>query len=384
MKRLITLTNRVYLEKCEEYDETVLREKLTYFIDNILKDNGFSSDFSGKKVVVKPNLLAKRTPDAGVTTSPVFVKIAAEYFVKRGAAVTIADSPGGLYNASSLTAIYRTTGMTDAASGSGAVLNEDYGYQTVTFDGEVTKNLHIINPIAECDLIVNVCRLKTHALCEMTAAVKNMFGSIPGLQKAEQHARFPQREKFASQLVDLCLATAPQINLVDIIVAMEGNGPASGTLKKVGAIAAGANPFAVDLLCSTLMGYQPNEVGTVAESIKRDLCPKESTELTVIGENPRDYTHEFVRPDGSAGGLFKQLPNMFGGKLQKWLEPRPVVNEKKCIGCGECKKCCPADTIEMRNKKAFIINEKCIKCYCCQELCPAKAINIKRSIFFKL
>lgn len=383
MNRKITFTNNVYLEKCEEYTESVLEGLLFGLIEKMLIDNQMSFDWSGKTVVVKPNLLAKRTPEAGVTTSPVFIKIAASYFVKKGASVIIADSPGGPYNAASLSGVYRATGMLLAAREAGASLNEDYGFSSVPFDGEVTKNFNIINPLQSCDLVVNVNRLKTHALCEMSAAVKNMFGSIPGLQKAEQHARFPRREKFASQLVDLCLAVAPQINITDCIVAMEGNGPASGTLKKVGAVSASANPFALDLLNAYLMGYAPEDVGTVEESIRRKLCPKTHVELTVIGEDPASVACDFVRPDGSAGGIFRQLPGMFGGRMQKWLEPRPVVDASKCIGCGECKRCCPADTIELRDKKAFIIKDKCIKCYCCQELCPAKAVDVKRNFIFK-
>jgi len=380
--RKINLTNKVYLSKCEDYDENRINKVITDLIDKICADNGFDS-FEGKKVVIKPNLLAKKTPDEAVTSMPEFVAVAAKYFVDRKAFVTIADSPGGAYTLPLLTGIYNATGMKKAAAQSGAVLNKDLSYEKVSFkEGVTVKRFEIITPLSQCDLVVNLAKLKTHGMCSMTAAVKNLFGSIPGLKKAEMHARFPKRKDFDSQLVDLCLLNAPQINIVDIVDAMEGNGPSNGTIKHVGAVAGSANPFALDLLCSSLMCYKPSEVGTVAESVKRGLCPKNAKNLDVIGENPEDYTSYFKRPDGNAGGFLKKLPTMMGGRIQKFLEPKPSVIKSKCVGCGKCVEACPEKTMKISEGKAVINSEKCIKCYCCQELCPMKAIKVKRNFLF--
>lgn len=381
--RKINLTDKVYLKKCENYEQDRINTVISDLLDSICADNGFSGDFEGKKVAIKPNLLAKRKPEDNVTSRPEIVIAAAKYFVDKKAEVVICDSPGGAYTIALLTGIYKASGMDVAAKESGAKLNEDLSYREMTIpEGKTVKTFNIITPLAECDLIVNLAKLKTHALCEMTAAVKNLFGSVPGLQKAEMHARLPKREDFASQIVDLCLLNSPQINIVDAVIAMEGNGPASGVKKKVGAIAGSANPFALDLFCSSLMCYKPKEVGTVAESIKRGLCPKNAAALAVIGEKPSDYTSYFVRPDGNAGGFLKKLPNMLGGKIQKILEPKPTVVKSKCVGCGECVSACPQKTMTIIDRKVSINYDKCIKCYCCQELCPKKAIKVKRNILF--
>ncbi len=369
MKREIKLTNRVYLTPCKSYKTEYVSEAMLPMLESILQDNGFTEDWKDKNVVIKPNLLAKRVPGAGVTAHPLLVEKAAAYFAERGARVTIADSPGGLYHAKLLERLYETTGMTEAAKNSGAALNLDT--KSVPL-GDFT----VIKPLAEADLIVSVGRLKTHMLCNMTAAVKNLFGSIPGARKAEYHAKFPDKKDFCTMLVELCRTNAPQVNIIDAVVAMEGNGPASGTLKKVGALLGSANPFALDLLCADMMGFAPEEVLTVDISREKGLCPQNIGEMEIVGADPAKYTHRFKRPKTSRdAGLLKLLPRTVASRMKK--EKKPVIVEKKCIGCGECVRSCPAETMELIDKKAFIHRDACIKCYCCQELCPQKAVIVR-------
>ena len=374
----------VYSASCKDYDYEKIKTIIFSHFDSIIEECYNDFDFSEKNVALKPNLLAKRTPDAGITTNPAFIRAAAEYFLQKGANVVICDSPGGVYNTAAITSIYNVCGMKDAAEKSGAVLNLDMG-QTEMFNNEgvVSKSFPIINPLANADFIVNLCRMKTHSLCNMSAAVKNMYGAIPGLLKAEQHARFPDQKDFSRYLLDLCATVKPGINVIDAIIAMEGNGPAGGTLKKVGLILSSSDPYVLDRVSCHIMGYKHTEVLTVKNSFDRVLCPENLSDIDIVGENIDPYVSPFKRPDSSAGGLIKQLPNILGGRLQKWIEPRPVIVKKKCVGCGECARCCPQETIDIVDKKAVINYDKCIKCYCCQELCPMKAVAIKRNLVMK-
>lgn len=383
-KTIDTSIRKVYLSACKSYDTETLRAVLYPMLDGMLADNGIEkAELADKKVVLKPNLLAKREAEAGITTHPAFIAVCGSYFAALGAKVTVADSPGGVYNAPALDGIYRVTGMERACGECGATLNRDTSSVPVSNTAISPHHFEIIRPLAEADLIVNLCRLKTHALCQISAAVKNLFGSIPGLQKAAQHARFPARADFADMLCDLCRINAPQLNITDGVIGMEGNGPAGGTLREVGAVIASANPFASDLLAAYIMGFKPNEVGTVKSAVKRGFCPKEISELKIVGEAPEKFACAFQRPDASAGGLLGQLPTIFGGGLQKFLEPKPRVNPSKCIGCGECARNCPVSTIKVVSKKAHIEPSACIKCYCCQEFCPVKAIRVKSFFLFK-
>lgn len=378
MEHKIVFTDRVYLENLDDYEYENVKNTVFPLFDAVLADNGWDKAFfNGKKVAVKPNLLHKTGVEKCVTTHPSYTRAACEYFTSLGAEVVVCDSPGGVYNKTLVEGVARETGTLEAAKLGGGRFNQDYGFE-MTSNHEYSKySFNIIKPLVEADVIVNLARLKTHALCEMTAAVKNMFGSIPGLQKAEQHARFPSKDSFASMICDVCLINSPQINLVDCVICMEGNGPSGGTLRKMGAVAVSANPFAVDLLCSHMMGYNTDEVGTIKSAISRGLCPDCVEKLEVIGADYKKYVCSFKRPDSTAGGLVKQIPSVFGGRLRDALERKPVITKSKCVGCGICKNNCPVDAITIQNKKAKIDKTKCIKCYCCQEFCPKLAVAAK-------
>lgn len=63
------------------------------------------------------------------------------------------------------------------------------------------------------------------------------------------------------------------------------------------------------------------------------------------------------------------------GKLDQHCV-RFAVEPKRCIGCGECVRVCPAGAASMKDKKAVIEKSLCIGCGECLTVCPKKALNI--------
>ncbi|MFH1422866.1 MAG: NADH-quinone oxidoreductase subunit NuoF [Planctomycetota bacterium] len=54
------------------------------------------------------------------------------------------------------------------------------------------------------------------------------------------------------------------------------------------------------------------------------------------------------------------------------------IDKKRCIGCKQCVKNCPADAITGEKKKPHAINkEKCIKCGMCRTVCKFDAVIVK-------
>jgi len=56
---------------------------------------------------------------------------------------------------------------------------------------------------------------------------------------------------------------------------------------------------------------------------------------------------------------------------------RPVIDEEKCEGCGECVDTCPAEVLEMQGDKAVVVDEdECLECESCVEVCETGAIQL--------
>ena len=374
----------VALSRCESYDKTILKEQIALQWQQI----GLPKDFfCGKRVALKPNLVRKMDASLGGTTHPAVAEAVAELCREWGAAdVLMVESPGGTYNEMALRAAYRVCGMEAASAGGAFRLNYDTAWQTVDNpDGVASKMFHILTPIVEADVVVNLCKLKSHGLTMMTGAVKNYFGTITGTEKFEMHARFPDICDFSRQLVDLCAYHAkarPMLNVMDAIVGMEGNGPTNGKPRKIGALLCSQNPFALDDVASHLIGME-GKVVHIEEGRARGYVDSP----TVIGEDPAALrVEDFLPPDSAKHNTIQWLSTFWGGRLMRFFEPRPAIHKKKCVGCGECVRSCPAHTITMDDKKRrpIIDPSACIKCFCCQELCPKDAVKIKQNFLIKL
>ena len=70
-------------------------------------------------------------------------------------------------------------------------------------------------------------------------------------------------------------------------------------------------------------------------------------------------------------------------RVEHLIAPRPVVDQKKCIGCGKCAEICPGHTIQV-GRTARIHPSGCIRCFCCHEMCPVKAIDVRQLRLFRL
>ena len=145
----------------------------------------FPRDWQGKSVLVKPNILAPHDPERAVTTHPELVRHIVNALLRRGATVMVGDNPGvGGYGRSSQSAY--TTGIAQAAQGYYVSL----GQHPVTRSGvsEYFQQITVSKQVLEADVIINVPKLKTHALTVLTAGIKNTFGYVVGGDKMRIHS----------------------------------------------------------------------------------------------------------------------------------------------------------------------------------------------------
>lgn len=374
--------SKIYNARVDEYDLKLICPAVEKIFDSLKLGEKIKP---GMRVTIKVNLLMKRRPEEATTTHPSLVEGVIIKLKSLGIQdITIADSPGGPYLVQHLKSIYAASGMQEVAQRQGVKLNLDTEYENVPAKGELVKSFNIIKPLCDADFIINMPKLKTHGMTGMSGAVKNMFGSVPGLMKPELHMRFPDKRDFANMLLDLFLTVAPAVSVVDAIVSMEGDGPSGGTPRKTGMVLASCDAFALDCVLARIIGMDKTKIEMLEEAEKRGLF-KGGEQIELIGDElltypdfkkPKTHSIDFMSHAGPAKFLKKPLMRL--------VSPKPKIIRSGCVGCGKCAESCPAKTIKIVDKKAHINYDNCIKCFCCHEMCPVKTIKISRFRAFNL
>ena len=369
---------QVIVRKCDTYGAQEVKKAVFECIDGL---SGMKEKLAGKRVLIKANLLMRKNPEDAVTTHPAVVSALAEYLQGINCRVIIGDSPGGPYTEKALRAIYKAAGMTEVAEKTGCELNYDTGVLEVKHEeAKYLKTMQIIKVIKDVDYVISAAKLKTHGMMTYTGAVKNLFGVIPGLIKAEYHFKMNSTDNFAGHLVDICEYVKPVFSIMDAVEGMEGDGPSSGDKRQVGLIMASANPYALDAAAVRVMGIDGQAVPTIRMAKAMGVFSGDMNYIQVEGVDL-----------GSLGLKPFKLPNSInvnfvGGRLPKFMEraivntfrAKPVFYMDKCVGCGDCARSCPPGIIAMQQGKPRVDLNKCISCFCCHELCPKKAVDIKK------
>ena len=239
----------------------------------------------GKRVVLKPNLVEYQR-DKVINTNPNVVAAVIELCKGEGASeVIVAEGPGHWRNVEYLV----------GASGLGDVLRHyDVPFVDLNHDEAVKKpnlgrltgleDLYLSQTVASAEVFISLPKLKTHHWAGATLAMKNLFGTLPGVlygwPKNELHWR-----GIDNSIVDICLTRTPDLAIVDGIIGMEGDGPLNGTPKPMGVVVMGCDMVAVDATCCRLMKLAPERIGYLVMGAQRRLGLMSASQIHQLGES---------------------------------------------------------------------------------------------------
>jgi uncharacterized protein (DUF362 family)/Pyruvate/2-oxoacid:ferredoxin oxidoreductase delta subunit len=368
------MNNKVAVRQCKEYKtEEVLK------VVSEIWENCEGPDVSGRKVLLKPNILTDSDPGKAIVTNPIVVDAVIKLLKSKGAEVIVGDSPA-----------VHLRGFRPDKSGIAEVCRNN-GVEWVDFTKDTTEiklrngKIKVTSQALEADLIVSLPKLKNHELVYFTGAIKNSLGLVPGFTKAKQHALHHDRVPFAEFLVSLNEAVTPQFFIMDGITAMEGPGPGQGFPYKLGLLLGSTNPVALDIVATTVAGYNPLDIPTTSIALKRGKWLSSTDEIVYDGPELQSLVRkDFKRiPVSQIENIaFKFIKHRIS--FIKKLDRRPVFIHENCTGCMECIKICPANAITMHPEKenhVVLTDQKCIRCFCCSEVCQSSAVEVRRKIF---
>lgn len=374
---------KVSIVKCDQYDldkvRAAIQEGLAPFggIEAIVKP--------GQKVLCKVNMLLAAAPEKAITTHPVVAQAVAMIVKDAGGVPVIGDSAGGSSYGLSEKAL-EDCGFKKAAIKAEAetVLFETAGQQEVEVkNGVFLKKLNVSKAVVEADVIINIPKLKTHIETLMTGGVKNMLGALPGSHKLLVHRAAPSPWDLGEALLDIYSALRPQINIMDAVVAMEGNGPSKGKPKQVGAVLVARDAVAMDVVASQIMGLDPMKVTTIKTAKDRRLGENDLQKIKVVGQSIEDVKPATFKTPSNL--VMRSIPKpMLRILNDRFFKALPRWKKEGCELCGICVESCPVEAMQMEGDTILINDEECIQCFCCHELCPNDGIKVHKSLLMKI
>jgi uncharacterized protein (DUF362 family)/Pyruvate/2-oxoacid:ferredoxin oxidoreductase delta subunit len=331
----------------------------------------FPKDIAGKKIVIKPNVLRTSRAEEHIVTNPALLQAVIEKVEEMSPSeIVVGDNPG-LFNYGDNENSFMITGLMAAAKG--YYKNLGNALQHLPFNPDFMPEVGVSKEILDADIIISLPKFKTHGLTVMTGAIKNSYGILPGAQKARLHQIAGTPERFHEVIVEVFRLRVPDLFIMDAVVGMEGNGPASPELREIGLILASDNAVALDGVVARMMGVDPGRLRFLQKAKTMGLGDFSSEMVKIVGEMR-------ILPD------FKLPP--LGGEaitgnpaIQQLMSTksrvRPQADQDLCTACGACIDHCPVSALSMQENFPVVDADSCITCFCCQEICPEKAMSLK-------
>ena len=172
----------VFYARSADYERKNLRTALEQLVEGQLRETG---GVAGKKLLLKPNLLAWRHSNDIACVHPAVIVETARIFLEAGASeVSILENPA----VQTTPAILRAMGIEQEL--------EDLHVRTANFtdyrriarpEGVKFHNLELAAECLEYDAVIDLAKAKTHAMMILTLCVKNLFGLVKGSERMGWH-----------------------------------------------------------------------------------------------------------------------------------------------------------------------------------------------------
>lgn len=276
----------VALTHCTEYEYKIVHEAVRDCLQAI-----HFVPATGAKVLVKPNLL-KADSSGLCCTHPIVVEAVCESLLEYGCEVTVGDSPAF----GSALSVARSIGLYERL--------QRLNVPLITLDSPVCvkfesgSSIGISRSALECDVLLNVPRMKAHTQMRATFAVKNLFGCVSGVRKAIAHSTHGDKaNSFRELLVDVALTLPTSVSVVDGITCMHKTGPSGGAPYSLGLIGAAGDPVSLDTALYTVLGCSVDEMPLWKELQRKNIPGAFEEQLEYVLETPQAFDAQgFILP----------------------------------------------------------------------------------------
>ncbi len=307
--------SQVSIASCSDYEPASVHHALVKMLEPLGGIDQFVRP--GERILLKPNFVYRVRLRRPAVTHPEVILAMARLVREAGGHPIIGDSPS--IHSSQTVAEANGLAPQAAAEDIPIVTLKKVTHETLEVAGRKYR-LPVSAEAMECDGIINLPKFKAHRQATLTFSVKNLYGCVPGKRKAARHFKSGgDLDWFSNMLVANATLLNPRLNVVDGIIAMEGEGPVKGDPKPIGAILGGVDPTAVDSVCCRIVGYPPTSLCTINAARRMGIGTWSEDDIDLLGDPlDRFVVDDFKFPDLMP--IFFSFPRLVQSTLKSWRQ----------------------------------------------------------------
>lgn len=250
----------VQIVKAGKYDVPLLE----CMIRNAIKDLKINLD-NKETAVLKPNIVIPAKPGSAIVTHPAITEAVINVLRDYGFENIVIGEGSGV--GVDVVSAFEVSGYRRLAMKMGVELVNLNKAERVEIKWKY-GTLKIPKIIMDADVYINLPKMKTHGQTVVTLAMKNQKGILSCADKQRFH-----KLGLHDPVVELARVIQPDLNIVDGVVGMEGEGPLNGKKKKVGVLVIGGNLLEVDMVCCGVMGIGWESVDHIIGGVDHNIGP---------------------------------------------------------------------------------------------------------------
>lgn len=315
----------------------------------------------GSRVIIKPNCVFLEAPGIACNTDPRVVE-AVVNIVKRTKPKRIVISEWQraagppLWEITGMNKVARNTGAEIVASENDPLVEKEIpnAVGLLSSRGVPLVKAMVPKSYVESDVFINIPKLKTHLTTVATLSLKNLLG-VPPCHGPGSYLDY-HNDNIHQTIVEYYKAMKPTLNVIDGIVALEGQSPylSLDTQDDMNVIIAGADGVAVDAVAGMVMGIHPYEVPSTRLAMQQGLGEADLGKIEVVGRKISEVQRSFRRA----------LPDIIGYQRYDNLSyPLQIFHGGACVPGCYCMTREACDMLALATYKYAIPPEKQRKLY---------------------